>query len=123
MKTDRELTELAAKAVGICMHPADKLNKSYGNWGCDTTCQVCGKDPSDAPFAPLLSNADAFVLLVKLGYRDDIGTALFLPDKDDGTAVVQGFQIHVTEELVTDAYANTRRAITTAAAKVGETML
>jgi len=56
--TDRELLTLAAKAARVCLHPADKLMHSYGNWGCDTTCTVCNEDPSDARWRPLTDDGD-----------------------------------------------------------------
>jgi len=42
MQTDKELVELAAKAAGICLHK--NTTDSFGNWGCDTTCNDCGSD-------------------------------------------------------------------------------
>lgn len=64
--TDRELLERAARAAGVCLHPEEKLHRSYGNWGCDTTCMVCKKDPSTATFRPLTDYRDALWLAVEL---------------------------------------------------------
>lgn len=53
---DRELLELAAKAANVCLHP--NVTHSYGNWGCDTTCTTCKKDPADARWYPLTDDGD-----------------------------------------------------------------
>lgn len=64
--TDRNLIELAAKAAGVCLHPVDQRHRSYGNWGCDTTCMVCRKDPSDMHWNPLKDDGDALRLAARL---------------------------------------------------------
>jgi hypothetical protein len=53
MTTDlNAIGERLAKKLGHCFHPKDKEVRSYGNWGCDTTCGVCGKDTSDPVYNP-----------------------------------------------------------------------
>ncbi len=61
---DRELLELAAKAAGKCLHA--EVTHEYGNWGCDTTCVKCGKDPSSASWNPLTDDGDRYRLAQKL---------------------------------------------------------
>ena len=60
----REELGAIARAMGKCLHPEDKLEHSYGNWGCDTTCGVCGKDPSYSRWnpAPGGNPADTFAM-------------------------------------------------------------
>lgn len=64
------LLEMAAKACGKCLHPADQLYKSYGNWGCDTTCLICKGDPADSRWQPHLPGLDSAEMCAEL----DIGT-------------------------------------------------
>ncbi|MBK9497387.1 MAG: hypothetical protein IPO08_23275 [Xanthomonadales bacterium] len=114
--TDKELLELAANAAGICLHPDDQREYSYGNWGCDTTCKVCGSDPSDARWNPLTDDGDALRLAVKIGAWIYIGTGngastnVTLPDCDK------------LEPHTEDSCAATRRAIVRAAAEIGGAM-
>ena len=119
MQSDRELLELAAKAAGVCLHPEDQLKRSYGNWGCDTTCMVCKKDPSGAQWRPLTNDGDALRLMVKLHLCVEvvpgcttIGNVTWIENPDEGEVdgVIHG----------TDPMAATRRAITRAAASLAQ---
>lgn len=87
MKTYRELLELAAKAAGVCLHPANRLHHSHGKWCHYTTCMVCNKDPSNATFSPITDDGDNRRLQValKLGLVpvDDGGWACITWDHDD----------------------------------------
>ncbi|WP_454869578.1 hypothetical protein [Pseudomonas putida] len=117
--TDQQLLELAAKAAGVCLHPEEKLVRSYGNWGCDTTCTACKKDPSEAAWDPLGSDGDALRLAMKLGI-----CIQFIPQCDtvqvyqerDFTA--EPFNVHVAG--LGDI--ETRRVITQAAAEIGKAL-
>ena len=114
---DRELLELAAKAAGVCLHPESALTHEYGNWGCDTTCTICGKDPSDARWRPLTDDGDALRLAVKL--------RLDIVDLSDCVEVNSHDNRVCTNEMTNegqDHYAATRRAIVSAAATVGKEM-
>ena len=98
MKADRELLELAAKAIGLTLR--------YNYLG--------GRD-ANQPWDPLEDDGDALRLAVKL----DIGT-------DSNLSKVWAFSctrdICATEEKNKDAAAATRRAIVRAAAAIGESM-
>lgn len=103
MKTDRELLELAARADG---YREAGINKAYtdgllGNWN------------------PLADDGDALRLAVKL--RLTVSWDRF-DDEDYATATPphthQGYDCMVSQ----DPYASTRRAITRAAAAIGEGM-
>jgi len=100
MKTDRELLELAAKASG-------ELTASwYGN--------DAYFDGVLSRWNPLNDDGDALRLAVKLGILVDV-TAFSV------TAIVNG-AISAKEKHNGDPYASTRRAITRAAAAIGEGM-
>lgn len=108
---DKELLELAAKAAGVCLHPS--VSHSYGNWGCDTTCTTCGKDPSDAHWNPLANDGDALRLAVALLMEVYTGK----------------YEIEIHAGIVTifqptdgDIIAATRRAIVRVAAEIGKAM-
>lgn len=117
--TDRELLELAAKASGVCLHPEDKLVRSYGNWGCDTTCTACKKDPSDSVWNPLSSDGDALRLLCKLklslnSNSATVGVGGYTPGWD---------HVFAQEQIIDgDAQSAHRRAIVRAAAEIGKAM-
>lgn len=115
--TDRELLTLAAKAAGICLHPADKLKHSYGNWGCDTTCTVCKEDPSSARWNPLKDDGDALRLAVKLRMRISISEADAM-----ATAYIEGAPQGYAVDFGDDPDAATRMAIVDAAAAAGKSM-
>ena len=100
MKTDRELLELAAKASG-------ELTASwYGN--------DAYFDGVLSRWNPLESDGDALRLAVRLSLLVDV-TAFSV------TAMVNGV-ISAKEKHDAEPYAATRRAITRAAAAIGESM-
>ena len=97
--TDKELLEFAAKAIGL------KLRYNY----------IGGRD-ANQPWDPLNDDGDALRLAVNLGI-------CFGPNFDEDTAVAFGREgRNICEEYECDKYAATRRAITRAAAQVGEAM-
>ena len=112
--TDREMLEMAARAAEVCLHPPSKLHTSYGNWGCDTTCTVCGNDPSAACWNPLADDGDALRLAAKLLFEIDMGRGCIGIRHATGIKVLEAFN-H-------DPYAATRRAIVRAAAEIGRQM-
>ncbi len=96
MKTDRELFELAAKAIGL--------------GGC--TIKVGRKN-----WNPLTDDGDALRLAVKLNIDFYLGN-------DDGAATFAGYFIGTVQKFAIvqhsiDPYAATRRAIVRAAAEIG----
>lgn len=122
MKTDRELLELAAKAAGIEIaewcdedgfsirlrdyDPANPMRPQFGVWN------------------PLTDDADALRLAVKLGLRISTGSG---SNDRKMTEVINGYGIRAVDrgraELHgDDPMAATRRAITRAAAAIGESM-
>ena len=115
--TDKELLELAAKAAGIKIKPmqVNNVTKQGDN-------QFIGymTDIEQWPrgwFNPLTDDGDALRLAVKLGlhpkvdYSNDVVFCEFTKDGDE-----------VTEGLLNDPYAATRRAIVRAAAEIGRQM-
>lgn len=120
--TDREMLELAAKAIGCAgakFEDGEWLELRYGYK------VAMWHDDFDSYWNPLESNADAFALAVKLGLdllrtERDIeaiaGLPPYAPMKRDVSAP---FGI---ELLGDDAYAATRRAIVRAAAEIGRAM-
>ena len=97
--TDRELLEMAAKAVGFkwvsvydCWYDS---NTHYDHWN------------------PLTDDGDALRLAVKLK---------LLVNQDDGGVYVSGEIPSLREEYGNDPYAATRRAIVRAAAEIGKSM-
>lgn len=111
MKTDRELLELAARAAGI---ECDFCRPELG--GCLVrTGQASGW------WDPLADDRAALRLAVKLGLLvyvlSDAGfTAIRLPGEHIGG------KYDVVEQFRGDPYTATRRAITMAAAQIGESM-
>ncbi len=108
MKTDRELLELAAKAAGI------KVRIWEGRTG--VMC-VIADDRHGSMWMPLTDDGDALRLAVKLllnldHINDHVHASHYTKDPSpDGWARSDG-----------DRYAATRRAITRAAAAIGEGM-
>lgn len=109
MQTDRELLELAAKAAGMV------------GWEWDTEFDSLRSPPKTTPYgdgfsywSPLTDDGDALRLAVKL--RLEIGRGL--------EGEVYAFRRHdaygIDEPLGDDPCAATRRAITRAAAALGE---
>ena len=104
--TDRELLELAAKAISI-----DISDATFDGWG----------TPIQTQWNPLRDDGDAFRLAVKLGIDLVISTsspartAAFIPESFELDACVE-------ENHENDPYAATRHAIVRAAAEVGKGM-
>ena len=110
--TDRELIELAAKAVGVFLdwefgprlanlRPLDKMNPAVGWWN------------------PLADDGQALRLAVDLHItidRSEVKNAAYVYSD------YQDIDVVVIEDHGTDRYAATRRAIVRAAAEIGKAM-
>ena len=110
--SDRELLELAAKAMEIDVRWIDEWNGFF--------IHRPHKLPGEWPmWNPLTDDVDAFRLAVKLGISIHMGTykvvCEVVPQEDDGNIVTK-------ENCVSDPYAATRRAIVRAAAEIGKAM-
>ena len=120
MKTDRELLELAAKAAGL---------KVFWGWPSSTYQKhdrLYRSIPDlimyDAPeWNPLTDDGDALRLAVKLRLECMYEATELGPCHCQFWIAGEGFK-QVTEQLNDDPYAATRRAITRAAAAIGEGM-
>jgi hypothetical protein len=102
--TDRELLELAAKAIGL----------PECGWMGPAFMYI--KDNTFTDWNPLTDDGDALRLAVKLGMQITI-----ILDGDDGDHFPKTMVDWATEEHINDPYAATRRAITRAAAEIGKT--
>ena len=102
MKTDRELLDLAAKAVGISVN--DEIRQLWGY-------------PGSSAWNPLTDDGDALRMAVMLNID-------FYSGNDEGSATFAGYFIGTVQKFAvvqhnTDPYAATRRAIVRAAAEIG----
>ena len=108
MTTDKELLELASKATGL----------QFAINGDDLPGYVCASDGDWRNgwcyWNPLLQDADAFRLAVKLGIDVYLRPAF-------GHVTASLHVAAALEEYGADPYAATRRAIVRAAAAIGET--
>jgi hypothetical protein len=117
--TDKELLELAAKAIGLEIR---MKHYEVGGWHCQWHHVIDKGIEEWIDWNPLTDDGDALRLAAKL--RIDIG---FEFDRTDVAFEFEsgGFEI-VTEYLYdnppTDKLAATRRAITRAAAEIGKAM-
>jgi hypothetical protein len=105
--TDKQLLELAAKAVGL------KLQYNY----------LGGRD-ANQPWNPLEDDGDALRLAVKLniGFWVDSFEACCSWNPKGEHPFAEGM-VQLAEEIVgNDTYAASRRAITRAAAEIGKVM-
>ena len=103
--TDKELLELAAKAAGI----------DLGQCACGgTACSGVWNKASCMEWSPLTDDGDALKLAVKLEFSMDLFDDVILVGYSLGKGTDQ-----VQEDIGTDPYAATRRAIVRAAAEIG----
>jgi hypothetical protein len=107
--TDRELLELAAKAVGYRITWGEVHRVGDDEVDCSDLCYVLSDSPDEAPsyWNPLTDDGDALRLAVKLG--------LYIGGK---------FTAHqsVSEFVELGELAAVRRAIVRAAAEIGKAM-
>lgn len=118
--TDRELLELAAKAAGIEVW-FPRLNGGKNPDGTRIILTPCYTeiDRATVEWNPLVDDALALRLAVRLNLSADFFYREILvgytPNRNDCEQVVE-------EEVGTDPYAATRRAIVRAAAEIGKAM-
>lgn len=115
MKTDRELLELAAKAVEITFRFEGGMSYKI--------LVDSEENYSLAPWNPLTDDGDALRLAVKLSQLDG-GVALLLNSRFGSVSFAQCFTnenvVSPEEHMQDNQYAATRRAIVRAAAELGE---
>ena len=111
--TDRELLELAAKAVGLSLEqgPGSPPEKCFGAFWDGYTWDY---------WNPLDDDGDALRLAVKLDFRIDI-------DRERAWAAVYANRSHNIDTVLeandnNEPYTATRRAIVRAAAEIGRSM-
>jgi hypothetical protein len=110
MKTDRELLELAAKAVGYKVDEKTKVSVfAEQNW----LPMIYPQKECPNLWNPLINDTDAFRLAVKL--RIDVSGNPKVVFATDGFGPC-------AEHVGDDPYAATRRAIVRVAAAIGESM-
>lgn len=109
MKTDRELLELAAKAVGIELKWGVEAAGEYPYY----TLPRTGLYLVHYAWNPLLDDGDALRLAVKLQIQ--------ITPRTDGKSEA-AHTAYFIEQNNGDPYAATRRAIVRAAAQIGRTM-
>lgn len=115
MSTDRELLELAAKALGCTLKASSLYPDTYA------IRQHCDGASISLKWNPLTDDGDALRLAVKLGLTIE-------QFADDGSVVVtHGVSVRASESYDAtyasrDPYAATRRAIVRAAAEIGKTL-
>lgn len=113
--TDRELLELAARAVGI-----------EGHWSEHSFAQgivTSTINSVDTPWNPLRNDGQALRLAVKLGISECEPVRICIEYQHDGEQAFTCVEHHGehTQFHSDDPYAATRRAIVRSAAKLGET--
>ena len=123
---DRELLELAAKAVGGVLCEGTGKKRTGPTWDTWEWCGPVGISLPDGTVSfPLLSDRDALRLAVKLSQMDG-GVALMLNSLLNSTAFAQCYTnrnvVSPAEYMGDDPYAATRRAIVRAAAEIGKTL-
>jgi len=103
VSTDRELLELAAKAIGHTVLPNASDATAFTLHGCGAYGQR---------WNPLEDDGDALRLAVRLG----LGVITHMPD---GKAAARKPSGAVVTEFAPDMFLQTRRAIVRAAAEIG----
>jgi len=110
MTTDKELLELAAKAIGLTLYVHKNSDKFW----------IPVEDGS-IPWNPLTDDGDALRLAVELGIKDYFG--LEVQNTCVQACILEPWEQTEYEEYKTqDPYAATRRAIVRAAAVIGRNM-
>jgi hypothetical protein len=119
--SDRELLELAAKAVGMDVlldgipWPKESVGWFFNQVGYNPPALYDRASPLRRMWAPLTDDADALRLAVKLGMDVDVSfdVTFIRHDSVPSLAIDHG----------DDKYGATRRAIVMAAAEVGKTII
>lgn len=113
MNTDRELLELAAKAVGYVI----ESHTSFGAWVYPSSCKP--NEDGEWPiflWSPQHDDGDALRLAVKLEMQ------LRILHKENEVSVYGSPDGRVDESVHGDPFAATRRAIVRVAAEIGRAM-
>jgi len=115
MSTDRELLELAAVAVGIKARwfRVSKWRDTGTSRIMTGKAEVFGTHHSK-PWNPLTDDGDALRLAVKLKMLVDVN--------ERACEVICSAKFDITERILSDPLAATRRAIVRAAAEIGRSM-
>jgi hypothetical protein len=111
--TDRQLLEDAARAAGIAVEFSIFSDGSF-------LCFKEGGDCFSDEWNPLTDDGDALRLAVKMN-MEMLRSASNDP-RPWVSAVIRNTTIHGAEDIGSDPYAATRRAITRAAAEIGRKM-
>ena len=120
MTPEKEMLELAAKAMGYTLKWGEEYMIGDGKVDCTDMSYVVSNQPDEADWywSPLEDDGDALRLAVKLGIGLD-----FLETANN---VLQVWANHHIEDHIenagTDPYAATRRVIVRAAAEIGRSM-
>lgn len=109
---DKELLELAAKAVGIKKDDSTTNGGGRNNDGFDMLGNMVRDWHNNIVWNPITNDGDALRLAVKLNMQVDI-------DGDENETWIFGMAIE-SEKHGSDKYAATRRAIVRAAAEIGK---
>jgi hypothetical protein len=112
--TDRELLELAAKAVGLQVEWVRNPDYIQEHWEAHVQCGWIGQ-PTSREWNPLREPSDAFDLMVRLHMHiqvddEELGRVFVFSASPNGP---------FEEDTGRDPYAATRRAIVRAAAAIG----
>lgn len=114
--TDREMLELAAKAVGYKPMPESIQNTYMSGVLGVSFCVLRPDSPEYSPWNPLTDDGDALRLAVKLGLCVEIELDVASATKYAG----QHVKYIAKERHYGDPYAAIRRAIVRAAAEIGK---
>jgi hypothetical protein len=126
--TDRELLELAAKAVGIKKDDSPYNGGGHGNTGFSLNGDMVLDWHNNERWNPLTDDGDALRLAVKLGLDILLQPRIKSAGAEGETTVFGPFKgeswqsDRYVEAHGTDPYAATRRAIVRAAAEIGKEM-
>ena len=118
--TDRELLELAAKAIGRCLHR--NTRDEHGNCGTDTYCTDCGKGTYGEHWNPLTADGDALrlaaVLRMEIDHNHPSDSKPWVSVRAAPTRICAVEDFEDESQRITA----TRRAIVRAAAAIGKAM-
>ncbi len=109
--TDREMLELAAKAAGLTVEWREWVTSRVAEFGVFKYTKQSGFWLDGKQWNPLIGDADALRLAVRLSLV-----------VEPGTCWITKFGPVFREDVLPDPYAATRRAIVRAAAEAGRSM-
>ena len=118
--TEREMLELAAKAIGITLKPVEVKNLEFMGDDHFIGFMTDLSQWKRGWFNPLTNDGDALRLAVKIGMNIDVGVN---PVGFTATAVIADYNsVFVDEYHEENSMKATRRAIVRAAAEIGKRM-